>query len=68
LSITFLAEDVLNAQKPLITYTSNGIKTNIKSYGDTRGFRISLSYKFGNQNIKSKQRDFGNEDERNRIN
>jgi outer membrane receptor protein involved in Fe transport len=68
LSITILGEDLLNAQKPLIDYTSNGIKTNAKSYNDTRGFRISLSYKFGNQNMKSKERNFGNDDERNRVN
>jgi len=68
LSITFLGEDLLNAQKPFISYSSNGIKTNVMSYGDTRGFRISLSYKFGNQNMKSKERNFGNEEERNRIN
>ncbi|OXA72978.1 TonB-dependent receptor [Flavobacterium aquidurense] len=68
LSITILGEDLLNAQKPLIDYTSNGIKTNVKSYNDTRGFRISLSYKFGNQNMKSKERNFGNDDERNRLN
>ncbi|MFG4002951.1 TonB-dependent receptor domain-containing protein [Flavobacterium aquidurense] len=68
LSITILGEDLLNAQKPIIDYTSNGIKTNVKSYNDTRGFRISLSYKFGNQNMKSKERNFGNDDERNRLN
>lgn len=68
LTLTIIGEDLLNAQKSLITYTSNGIKTNIRSYGDTRGFRLSLSYKFGNQNIQSKQRDFGNEDQRNRAN
>lgn len=68
LSITLLGEDLLNAQKPLISYSSNGIKTNVKSYSDTRGFRISLSYKFGNQSMKSKERNFGNDDERNRIN
>lgn len=68
LSVTIIGEDLLNAQKPLISYNSNHIKTNVKSYTDTRGFRISLSYKFGNQNIKSKQRDFGNEEERSRAN
>lgn len=68
LSITIIGEDLLNAQKPLIAYNSNGIRNNIKSYSDTRGFRISLSYKFGNQSIQSKQRNFGNEDERNRAN
>jgi len=68
LAFTIVGEDLLNAQKPLISYQSNGIKTNAKSYSDTRGFRISLSYKFGNQKIQSKQSNFGNEEERNRAN
>jgi len=68
LSLTLVGEDLLNAQKPLISYDSNGIKTNVKSYSDTRGFRISVSYKFGNENIKSKQANFKNEEERSRAN
>jgi hypothetical protein len=54
LSITIMGEDLLNA--------------NVKNYRDTRGFRVALSYKFGNVNLKSKNRNFGNEDERIRTN
>ncbi|SFE01657.1 TonB-dependent receptor domain-containing protein [Flavobacterium phragmitis] len=68
LSITLTGEDLLNAQKPLISYYSNGIKNTMKNYGDSRAFRIALSYKFGNENVKSKERGFGNEEERNRAN
>ncbi|HEY1194803.1 TonB-dependent receptor [Flavobacterium sp.] len=68
LSITLTAEDLLNAQKPLISYYSNGIKNTMRNYNDSRAFRIALSYKFGNQNVKSKERNFGNEEERNRAN
>lgn len=67
LSFTITGEDLLNAQKPLISYKSNNVENNVKSYRDTRGFRIALSYKFGNINLKSKNRNFGNEDERNRT-
>lgn len=67
LSLTVTGEDLLNAQRPLISYHSNGIKNDVRSYRDTRGFRISLSYKFGNRSIKSAQRNFGNEDERERA-
>lgn len=68
LSLTLVCEDVLNQQRPLITYTSNGIENTIRSYGDTRSFRVSLSYKFGNKHIQSKERDGGNEDEKERAN
>jgi len=40
----------------------------MKNYGDSRAFRIALSYKFGNQSVKSNERNFGNEEERNRAN
>lgn len=67
LSITLVGEDLLNAQKPLIEYYSNGIKNNVKSYSDTKAFRISLSYKFGNKATAPKQRSFGSEDEMGRT-
>jgi outer membrane receptor protein involved in Fe transport len=68
LALTITGEDLLNAQKPLMTYKSNGIENNVKTYRDTRGFRIALSYKFGNISLKSKNRNPGNEEERNRAN
>ncbi|GAA5087165.1 outer membrane beta-barrel family protein [Chryseobacterium ginsengisoli] len=68
LTLIITGQDLLNGQRPLISYKSNGVETNVRSYEDSRGFRISLSYKFGNNNIKSEQRNFGNEDERNRVN
>jgi outer membrane receptor protein involved in Fe transport len=68
LSLTVAGQDLLNAQRPLISYYSNGIKNTVRSYGDTRGFRVSISYKFGNKDIKARQRNAGNEDERNRTN
>ncbi|MBV8251901.1 MAG: TonB-dependent receptor [Chitinophaga sp.] len=68
LSVTVTGEDLLNAQRPLIAYYSNGIKNTVRSYGDTRGFRIALSYKLGKNLVAFKQRDFGNEEERNRAN
>lgn len=67
LSLTITAEDLLNAQRPLIAYYSNAIKNSVRTFSDTRSFRISLSYKFGNKNIKSTQRDFGNDEERKRA-
>lgn len=67
LSLALIGEDILNGQRPLITYMSNGIKNTIRSYGDTRGFRVSVSYKFGNSKLGSSQRNAGNEEEKNRT-
>lgn len=68
LTLGLAVEDVLNGQRPLIAYQTNGINADIRDYNDTRCFRISVSYRFGNQKLGSKHRDFGNEDERNRVN
>ncbi len=67
LSLSVIAEDLLNGQRPLISYVSNGIMTNVQSYGDTRGFRIALSYKFGNNNLKSGPESSGKADEQERV-
>ncbi len=69
LTLTVTGQDLLKGQRPVISYESNGVRTEFRRYGDTRGFRISLSYKFGNNNLKSGQnRNFGNQEERNRVN
>lgn len=68
LSLGVTWQDVLNGQRPVISYHSNGVKTTIQSYNDSRALRISISYKFGNDNLKSKERNFGNEEEQNRAN
>ncbi|WP_300662721.1 outer membrane beta-barrel family protein [Fluviicola sp.] len=68
LSLGLTWQDVLNGQRPVISYYSNGIKTTIQGYEDSRSLRVSVSYKFGNDNLKSKERSFGNEEEQNRTN
>jgi hypothetical protein len=46
----------------------NGIEQNYISRPSNRYFRISLAYNFGNEKISVKNRQFGNEDQRNRSN
>lgn len=67
-SVSLTGTDLLNSQRPVISYQSNGIETNFRNNNYTRGFRLSLSYRFGNNDLKSKDRNFGNEEERNRMN
>ncbi|MNX98534.1 hypothetical protein D3C86_1309480 [compost metagenome] len=67
LSLTAVWEDVLNGQRPEIRYVSNGIQNTIRNYADTRGFRVAVSYKFGNKNLEAKHRNGGNDDEKGRI-
>ncbi|MNJ84643.1 TonB dependent receptor [compost metagenome] len=68
LSLGFTCEDLLNGQRPVVSFYSNGVKTTVQNYNDSRAFRISVTYKFGNDDLKSKERNFGNEEEQNRAN
>lgn len=59
--------DVLKTSNPdYITY-SNEIKQRFNNYYDNRFIRLSLRYSFGNKKINVSKKNFGNEDERNRI-
>ncbi len=57
-------------RKNFATYENNtsGFRQNFTQYYDTRLFRISIAYKFGNNKISLKQRNIGNQEEKNRSN
>ncbi|WP_315822421.1 outer membrane beta-barrel family protein [Paraflavitalea speifideaquila] len=69
LQLSLLCNDVFNTAY-LKDYTSvvNGIKQVYQENNSSRFFRLSLTWQFGNNKINVKQRSFGNEEERNRIN
>ncbi|MDR2121775.1 MAG: TonB-dependent receptor [Flavobacteriaceae bacterium] len=50
------------------TSPRNGIEARYSGFYDTRYFRISLSYKLGNSNLKTKRIEESNKSEQNRIN
>ncbi|MNL79052.1 hypothetical protein D3C87_2055740 [compost metagenome] len=64
-----LVNDVFN-RNYLKNYTSvlNGIRQVYSENNSSRFFRISMTYNFGNDNVKVKERSFGNEEERKRTN
>lgn len=61
-------EDVF--RKNFTTYENftSGIRQNFTQYYDTRLFRLSIVYRFGNNKISLKQRNIGNQEEKNRAN
>jgi len=61
------ANDVFRGQRIRISGETNGVNVSFRNYYDTQLFRISLLYKFGNNNIKVRRRGFGNKDEKNRT-
>ena len=46
----------------------NDVKQEFNQYYDTQSIKVSLKYNFGNNRISVKEREFGNQDEKNRTN
>lgn len=61
-------EDIFRSDFSKYSNNSSNIQQSYKQYYDTRRFRFTLTYKFGNKNISIKKRDVGNDDEKNRAN
>jgi iron complex outermembrane receptor protein len=67
--LSLLLNDVFNtAYLKDYTSTVNGIKQVYSENNSSRFVRFSLTYDVGNNQLKSSQRDFGNDDERKRTN
>jgi outer membrane receptor protein involved in Fe transport len=67
LIMSLYANDILSSSRVTYASFSNNIKTSYRNYYDNRYFRISLSYKFGNNKLKVERRNLGNEEEKNRA-
>ncbi len=60
--------DIFYSQKWTGTSNFGDLYMNISGRGDSRRFRVSLSYRFGNEQVKgARNRNTGLEDEKNRI-
>ncbi len=68
LTMTLAGYDLLSSNRPIYTSFTDDIRIDYKNYYDTRSFRFSLTYKFGNNNIGGKQREQKNKEELNRTN
>jgi len=68
LRLSITGFDIFRTFNPNIETFSNNIRRISSVYNDERRFAISLSYKFGNNKINVRKRDFGNEDEKKRAN
>jgi len=68
LQIAFLANDIFNTSylKDLVSVV-NGVKQVYSQNFSNRFLRLSVIYNFGNKKINVKQRDFGNQEEKNRT-
>lgn len=53
-------------QRTIVSYV-DGLRQEYRNYYDIRQLRLSAVYRFGNSNLKSKSKNFSNEDERGRA-
>ena len=67
LTVSLSANDILKSQKSNANMLSNNIQYNFANYPDSQQLRITINYKFGNNNINSEQRNASNQEEKSRI-
>lgn len=66
LNVTLRGSDLFRDALQQRTTNINGVRQELNSYFDTRQFWLILTYKFGNQDIKTRENKGGNQEERNR--
>lgn len=66
IQIIMYLSDILRSSSPDYETDTNGIKQIYNTNYDSRYFKLGLKYNFGNRKIKLSERDFGNEEEKNR--
>ncbi len=66
MNLTIGVYDVFNSSPRNISSTVNNVSHNFYADTSNRHFRVALSYKFGNEKIKTRARAFGNEEVRGR--
>ncbi|WP_025742951.1 outer membrane beta-barrel family protein [Aquimarina pacifica] len=59
--------DIFDTSPVKRTFIVNDVKQTYQSFPSNRYLKISMSYKFGNKNINSKNRNSGNEEEKRRA-
>ncbi|KFF21074.1 TonB-dependent receptor domain-containing protein [Chryseobacterium sp. JM1] len=66
LNMSIAAYDILNSSPRRMTSEINNVEQKYISYDNNRFFRFSISYTFGSDQVAKDQRQFGNEEERER--
>ena len=66
-NITLGVDDIFYSEKWSGNSNYQGVKLDIAGRGDSRRFKVGLTYNIGNQNVKSRKRKTGIEDEKSRI-
>ena len=67
LNISIIGNDLFKDAAERTTTTINGVYQEARYYYDTRSILVSVSYRFGNNDISAKRHTTGNEDERGRT-
>ncbi|MBL4746158.1 MAG: TonB-dependent receptor [Flavobacteriaceae bacterium] len=67
LNITLRGNDIFKTSAERTTTKVNGVIQTARYYYDSRYFQISVSYKFGNRDIKAKKHKTGNKEEKSRT-
>ncbi|GGZ30626.1 TonB-dependent receptor [Echinicola pacifica] len=67
LHLGLVLSDIFKTDRRTIVSYVDGLRQEYRNYYDIRQLRLSAVYRFGNSNLKSKSKNFSNEDERDRA-
>ncbi len=65
--LNLVARDIFRTNETIFNTTINNIPQRYQNYYDNQRFWISVVYRFGNRDLKSKSKQFSNEEERKRT-
>lgn len=68
LQVKLVVSDVFKTNRNTIRSVINGIRQEYSNYYDNRQLVLSATYRFGNKKLRSKRKQFSNEEERRRAN
>lgn len=66
LNLSFFATDLFYGNRHLVSSYYNGIKTSYNNYFDSRSFKVTATYSFGNKKINVRSRKPANQEVQNR--
>ena len=68
LQLKLVVSDIFRTNQNTIRSLVNGINQEYRNYYDNRQLILSATYRFGNKKLRSKRKQFSNEEERRRAN
>jgi iron complex outermembrane receptor protein len=67
MNLKFAVSDIFNTRRNIVSSRYQNVNLDVRQKNDTRLFRLTFTYNFGNSKIKARQHQTGADDEKNRV-